>query len=159
MTHFSGHWHQTKQYFRCSSVLTIISTTPIPETILGQRMRCGKYGSLTPVIGFFSMVGAIAAYSGRIPSCNVNKLLALSKKLWSLRNLVWRDSGLCKSCNFLLRGRRSQSHSNWYHGEWLIGIFLRRRISRWYQSHGNRYRRDWESGMICVIVITRCKWR
>ncbi|KAH3784077.1 hypothetical protein DPMN_162028 [Dreissena polymorpha] len=45
--------------------------TAIPDRILGRRLRGGKYGSLTRVIGFSSYVGALAAYSGRGRSCEI----------------------------------------------------------------------------------------
>jgi hypothetical protein len=38
--------------------------TANPDKILGSLSFGGKWGSLTPVIGFFSYVGAFAEYSG-----------------------------------------------------------------------------------------------
>ncbi len=49
---------------------TMTIMTPMPEMMRGSRSLSGKYGSLMPVIGFFSIAGAIAAYSGRGRSYN-----------------------------------------------------------------------------------------
>lgn len=45
--------------------LTIITMTMEPVNIRDSLVFSGKYGSLTPVTGFSSMVGAMAANSGR----------------------------------------------------------------------------------------------
>ena len=43
---------------------TIRMIRPLPAAILRRRALFGKYGSRTPVIGFFSVYGAFAANSG-----------------------------------------------------------------------------------------------
>ena len=42
----------------------MMTIAAIPDRILGSLSRGGKWGSFTPVIGFFSNDGALAAYSG-----------------------------------------------------------------------------------------------
>ena len=46
-------------------ILTIKQIRPVPTTTLFNLRLSGKWGSLIPVIGFFSKNGAFAANSGR----------------------------------------------------------------------------------------------
>lgn len=49
---------------------TMLTTTPNPEARRGVRFLSGKWGSIMPVTGFRSVVGANAAYVGRGRSCD-----------------------------------------------------------------------------------------
>ena len=49
---------------------TMLTTTPNPEARRGVRFLSGKCGSIMPVTGFRSVVGANAAYVGRGRSCD-----------------------------------------------------------------------------------------
>lgn len=61
------------------AVLTMMKMRPTPATMRLVRMLLGKEGSLTPVIGFFCCMGALAANSGR----------GRSSSSWKSRQSQW----------------------------------------------------------------------
>ena len=65
---------------------TIRMISPLPAAILRSRALFGKYGSRTPVIGFFSVYGAFAANSGLGLSSSSYKKQIVKK--WATQSLL-----------------------------------------------------------------------